>query len=235
MKQQKILVIGGSSGIGLATAKVMADLGYEILIASRSKEKLDKAIHTIGQGKGLVLDISKEDSIIEFFSSLESFHHLVISAADFITGPFLELSLQEARRFFDSKFWGQYCAAKYGAKKIQKGGSITFFSGVASQKPAPQLTVASAINGAIESLTRALAVELAPIRVNAIAPGTIHTPVWDTVSEKERSAYFQAASQKLPARRIGQPEDIAQAVRFLIECGYITGDVIYCDGGDRLV
>ena len=234
-KKQRIVIIGGSSGMGLASATFMGKLGYEIVIASRSKEKLDHAIKTIGKGEAKILDTSKESHVIDFFSSIEPFHHLVISAADFIMGPFLELSMQEAKRFFDSKFWGQYCVAKYGAKKILKGGSITFFSGVAGQKPVSNLSVASAINGAIESLTRALALELAPIRVNAIAPGIVATPVWDSMPEKERFAYFQKAGQKLPCGRIGQPEDIAQIVRFLIECGYATGDVIFCDGGDRLI
>jgi NAD(P)-dependent dehydrogenase (short-subunit alcohol dehydrogenase family) len=235
MHKQRIVVIGGSSGMGLAAAILMGKLGYEVVIASRSKEKLGSAIKAVGSGEAHVLDVCDEDAVNAFFSSLAPFHHLVVSAADFVMGPFLELSVKEARRFFDSKFWGQYVVAKYGAKKIQKGGSITFFSGIASQKPVPNLAVASSINAAIEGLTRALAFELAPIRVNAISPGTISTPVWNSVPEKERLAYFKEVSQKLPAGRIGQPEDIAEAVRFLVECGYVTGEVIYCDGGDRLI
>jgi NAD(P)-dependent dehydrogenase (short-subunit alcohol dehydrogenase family) len=221
--------------MGLATAKYLAQLGYDIIIASRSKEKLDKAIQSIGKGKSYVIDASSEKTVEDFFSSLPTFHHIVISAADFVMGPFLDLSIQEAKRFFDSKFWSQYTVAKYGVKKIQKNGSITFFSGILSQKPSLNLSVAASINSAIEGLTRSLALEVAPIRVNAIAPGTIHTPVWDVVPEQDRITYFEQAQKTLPVRRIGQPEDIAQAVRFLIECGYITGDVIRCDGGALLI
>ncbi len=231
---KKVVIIGGSSGMGLAAAVQMSQLGYEVVIASRSKEKLDQAIKTIGKGESHVLDILEEGDVIRFFSHLGPFDHLVISAADFIMGPFLELSIQEARRFFDSKFWGQYCVAKYGAPKIRKGGSITFFSGIASQRPPLNLAAASSINGAIESLTRALALELAPLRVNAIAPGTVATPIWDSVPEKERLARFKSVGEKLLVGRVGQPEDIAEVVRFLIECGYMTGQVIYCDGGQSL-
>ncbi|MBX9924128.1 MAG: SDR family oxidoreductase [Rhabdochlamydiaceae bacterium] len=235
MNAQTVVIIGGSSGMGLATATLMSQLGYDIIIASRSKEKLDKATLAIGKGTAFTLDASSEESVQEFFSSIPTFHHLVISAADFVSGPFLQLSIQEARRFFDSKFWAQYTVAKYGAKKIQKDGSITFFSGILSQKPGINLSVAASINAAVEGLTRSLALELAPIRVNAIAPGTIHTPVWDTIPEKNRLAYFEKTSQTLPVRRIGQPEDIAQVAQFLIKCGYMTGEVIRCDGGALLL
>lgn len=230
----KILVVGGSSGIGLAAASLMSASGYEVAIASRSLEKLKKAKEVSHAKEIYPLDILREEEVAHFFSSFTPFDHLVISAADFIMGPFLTLETSEARRFFDSKFWGQYLVAKYGAPKLKKGGSITFFSGVASQKPIAGLSVASAINGAVESLTRALAVELSPIRVNAIAPGTIITPVWDSMPKAEREAYFEKEGKSLPTGRVGKPEDIAKVVHFLIECGYITGEVIYCDGGKKL-
>ncbi len=235
MQPQTIVIIGGSSGIGLATASFLGRLGYDILIASRSQEKLDKAIEHIGKGKTYVLDASSEAAVQEFFSNLPPFHHLVLSAADFVSGPFLELNTQDARRFFDSKFWTQYMAAKYGARKIEKNGSITFFSGILGQRPALNLSIAASINAAIEGLTRSLALELAPLRVNAIAPGTIQTPVWNTIPPSDRIAHFEQVSQTLPVRKIGQPEEIAQAVRFLIECGYVTGEVLHCDGGALLV
>ncbi len=150
-------------------------------------------------------------------------------------GPFLKMSTNDAKHFFDSKFWGQYLAAKIGAPHIRKGGSITFFCGVAGQKPFMNFAAGSAINAAIEGLTRALALELSPIRVNAISPGTVVTPVWDSVLEKERIAEFEETAKRLPAKRVGQPEDIAEAVRYLIQCGYATGSIVYVDGGTRIV
>ena len=116
-----------------------------------------------------------------------------------------------------------------------EGGSITFFCGVAGQKPFMHFAAGSAINAAIEGLTRALALELSPIRVNAISPGTVVTPVWDGLPEKERLAEFEETARRLPVKRVGQPEDIAKAVCYLIQCGYATGSIVYVDGGARIV
>ena len=221
--------------MGLAAAKLLYSLGHEIVIAGRSEEKLQAAVKNIGKAEMRVLDITKEHEIAQFFDSVGDFDHLVTSAADFIMGPFLTMTLHDAKRFFDSKFWGQYLAAKLGAPHIRKGGSITFFCGIAGQKPFPHFAAGSAINAAIEGLTRALALELAPLRVNAIAPGTVVTPVWNTVPEKERIEEFKRTAERLPVKKVGQPEDIAQAVRFLIERNYATGSIVYVDGGSLIL
>jgi NAD(P)-dependent dehydrogenase (short-subunit alcohol dehydrogenase family) len=234
-RQLKTVIIGGSSGMGLATAQLLYKLGHEVVIASRSKDKLEKAKKLIGKAECHELDVTKEADLSGFFDSVGDFDHLVTSAANFIMGPFLKLSLAEAKQFFDSKFWGQYLAAKHGAPHLRKGGSITFFCGVAGQKPFLNFSVGSAINAALEGLARALALELSPIRVNAIAPGTVSTPVWDALSEDQRSKEFANAAARLPVKRIGHPDEIAQAVAYLIQCGYATGSVVYVDGGERVV
>lgn len=234
-RKVRTVIIGGSSGMGLATAQKLYSLGHEIVIASRSKDRLEKASKTVGGVETHILDVTKEKEIIQFFNSVGPFDHLVTSAANFVMGPFLKMPLDEAKHFFDNKFWGQYLAAKYGAPYIRKGGSITFFCGVAGQKPFMHFSAGSAINAAIEGLTRAIALELSPLRVNAISPGTVVTPVWDIVSEKERLTEFEETAQKLPVKRVGQPEDIAQAVVYLMQCGYATGSVVYVDGGARII
>lgn len=235
MSKLRIVIIGGSSGMGLAAAKMLHLLGHEIVIASRSQEKLDHAVKTIGKAESHVLDARDEKELSRFFGALGPFDHLVTTAADFVMGPFLKMPLPEAKQFFDSKFWGQYLAAKWGAPHMRKRGSITFFCGAAGQKPFPNFVVGSAINAAIEGLTRALALELSPLRVNAISPGTVVTPVWDEIPEKERVREFEEAAKRLPAKRVGQPEDIAQAVRYLIECPYATGSIVYVDGGALII
>lgn len=233
--QLKTVVIGGSSGMGLATAQMLHALGHDIVIASRSQDKLEKAKKMIGRADAHVLDVTKEKDVSRFFGSIGPFDHLVTAAASFVTGPFLALPLDNAKQFFDSKFWGQYLAAKHGAPYIRKAGSITFFCGVAGQKPFMHFSVGSAINAALEGLTRALALELSPIRVNAVAPGTVVTPVWDVLPEQQRLKKFEEIAEQLPAKKVGQPEDIAQAVSYLVQCGYATGSIVYVDGGARLI
>jgi NAD(P)-dependent dehydrogenase (short-subunit alcohol dehydrogenase family) len=231
----KTVIIGGSSGMGLASAQKLYSLGHDIVIASRSKDKLEKAVKIIGKAESHVLDVTKEKEVIQFFNSLGPFDHLVTSAAEFIMGSFLKMPLSQAKHFFDSKFWGQYTVAKYGAPHIREGGSITFFCGSAGQKPFMYFSAGSAINAALEGLTRALALELSPLRVNAIAPGTVITPVWDTIPEQSRIAEFQEMAKKLPVKKVGKPEDIAHAVVYLIECGYATGSVVHVDGGGLVI
>jgi len=235
MNKPKTVVIGGSSGMGLATARLLYSRGHEVVIAGRTKEKLEQAVQTIGEAASYVLDMRNEPDIIAFFESVGPFDHLVTPAADFFMGPFPSVPLEKAKRFFDSKFWGQYLAAKHGTPLIREGGSITFFCGVASQRPFLNFSAGSAINAAIEGLTRELALELAPIRVNAIAPGTVATPVWDSLGEEGKQKEFDATANRLPVKRVGKPEDIAQSVLYLIECGYMTGSILYVDGGQRLV
>ncbi len=231
----RTVVIGGSSGMGLATAQLLYSLGHDIVIAARSQDKLEQAVKTIGKAETFCLDITKEKDINSFFKSVGPFDHLVVSAAGFSMGSFLTMPFDEAKHFFDSKFWGQYLAAKHGAPHIRKGGSITFFCGIAAYKPFMHFSVGSAINAAIEGLTRALALELSPLRINAISPGTVVTPVWDVFPEKQRLKDFEETANRLPAKRVGKPEDIAQAAAYLIQCGFATGSVVYVDGGALIV
>lgn len=221
--------------MGFAIAKASYEKGEEVVIASRSLQKLQKAKEQIGSIQIHVLDATQEKELSSFFSSLGYLDHLVITSADFVMGPFTQMSLETAKSFFDSKFWSQYLAAKQAAPFFRKEGSITFFCGIAAQKPFSEFAVGCSINAAIEGLTRALALELAPLRVNAIAPGTIVTPVWNQVPEKERLAQFAKTAEKLPVKRVGQPEDVVRAVRYVIECGFATGTIVCVDGGDRLL
>ena len=219
--------------MGLAAAKGLAEAGANVLIASRSPEKLAQAKAEIRKAvETRTLDIRNEKQVADFFAAVGPLDHVVVSAADAVWKPFLQAELKVVQDFFDSKFWGAYRVARYAAPHLSKDGSIVFFSGAASQRGTPGLAAGSAINAAIEALGRTLAVELAPIRVNTIAPGLIDTPVWGMlVSEEEKQAVFKQAAGKLPAGRVGRADEVGHAVRYLIENTYTTGSVLFVDGG----
>jgi NAD(P)-dependent dehydrogenase (short-subunit alcohol dehydrogenase family) len=231
----KVVIIGGSSGIGLATARAAVVEGAEVLIASRSEEKLRKAKERIpGKVEVFVVDAAKEESVKTLFEKCGACDHLFTPGSEGVRGSILSLDAQAARMAFDSKFWGQYFAAKYGAPKIRPGGSITFMAGAFSQRPAAGTAVLAAINSAIEGLGRALAVELSPIRVNVVSPGLVDTPNFSKMPAEQRSALFKTVADSIPAHRIGEPEDIAQAVLYLMSNGYTTGHTLFVDGGMTL-
>ena len=236
---KKVVVVGGSSGIGLASAKALAAAGARVLLASRSLGKLNEARRFIETALETPIethrvDIMSEESIERLFEAVGSLDHLVITASEAAMGRFREIDTADARRFFDSKFWGPYSVARRAAPQIRHGGSITFFSGAAGSRASPGFSCGSAINAAVEALSRTLAVELAPVRVNTISPGLVETPVWETIlPAAERDALFADTAAKLPAGRIGRPEEIADAVLFLIRNAYTTGTTLFVDGGYR--
>lgn len=233
LKDQKVVVIGGSSGMGLATARAAVNAGANVVIASRSAQKLDAAKADIGKNvEAQPLDLTQEDSIREFFQKIGSIAHLVIPGSSVKTGSLRELSLADAMSSMNSKFWGPYLAAKHA--QLNPNGSIIFFSGILSRKPSPGMAVVAAINAAIEALGRTLALELAPVRVNVISPGLVMTSAYEGMPDAQREAMFQRTAQQLPVKRVGMPEDIADIALQLMTNRYITGTVIDIDGGGLL-
>ncbi|WP_409343297.1 SDR family oxidoreductase [Paenibacillus sp. MBLB4367] len=231
---QKIVVIGGSSGIGLETAKQAAALGAEVIIASRSEEKLRKALEDGLSASYRTLDMTQEEQVRAFFDRIGPFDHLVVSAAETSGGPFLQTDTAKARRLFENKFWGQYYAAKYGAHHLSSDGSITLFSGVVAYKPAIGSSILGAVNAAVASLAQTLALELAPIRVNVVSPGIIDTPSRSGMPEEARNDFYAAVAGKLPVKRVGRADDVAQGVLYLMQNRFVTGTVLHVDGGHIL-
>ncbi|HSW86427.1 MAG TPA: SDR family oxidoreductase [Rhabdochlamydiaceae bacterium] len=235
LSEKRIIIIGGSSGIGLAIARAAALEGATILIAGRSQERLQSALQSIqGRAEGIYLDVSSEESVQTFFSNIGSFDHLATPGSSVHPGGCLHLETAKARESFDSKFWGQYFAAKYGAPQIRPGGSIVLFSGVLGHRPLPETATIAAVNGAIEAFGRALALEIAPIRVNTICAGYVDTPLFAKLTEKEREALFDQLSKELLVKRIGLPEEIAETALYLMSNNYTTGSTIFVDGGFML-
>jgi Dehydrogenases with different specificities (related to short-chain alcohol dehydrogenases) len=231
-QDQQVLVVGGSSGIGLATARAFAHAGARVTIASRSASKLAAAAAGIGHGtEWAELDTADNDAVEALLGS-RRWHHVVVSAAQTPSGPVRKLSLEDAGKAMESKFWGAYRVAR--AANIVEGGSLTLVSGFLSVRPSGSSVLQGAINAALESLVRGLALEFSPVRVNAVSPGMIRTPLWDGMDDEKREALFKAVAEKVPAKRIGEAEDIANAVLYAAATPFTTGSTILVDGGGAI-
>ncbi|SFP37366.1 NAD(P)-dependent dehydrogenase, short-chain alcohol dehydrogenase family [Mesorhizobium sp. NFR06] len=240
MDKQKILIVGGSSGMGLALARRCLAEGAGVVIAGRGEAKLDAARGELGRPAALetaAVDIGSEDQVAALFQRIDRLDHIVSTAAD-IEGAYRllpEIELEAAQRVVESKFYGPLLLAKHGAPQLPANGSLTFVSGIAAYRPAARGAVVAAVNAALEGLVRALAVELAPIRVNAVSPGWVDTPIWEFVAGDKKDDTLAAMAKRLPAGRVGRPQDIADAIRFLIGNGFTTGETLHVEGGQRLV
>jgi NAD(P)-dependent dehydrogenase (short-subunit alcohol dehydrogenase family) len=231
LKDKRILVVGAGGGIGAATAKAFADAGAKLFAAGRPGQKLD-AIAAAIHGEVVALDILDQAAIEAFFAEAEPFDHVVIAAATTKSGPVAGLPIDDAKAAMESKFWGAYRIAR--AAKVADGGSITFVSGVLSHRPSGSAVLQGAINAALEALGRGLALERAPVRVNTVSPGLIDTPLWGGLRGADREAMFTRTAQRLPARRVGQPEDIAQAILFVATNPFASGTTVTVDGGGTI-
>ena len=236
LKDTTVVILGGSSGIGLATAKAARAEGALVIITGRSAQRLQKARADLGDGvRAVALDVADETGTRAFFQNLSNVDHVFITASTVSRDSRLAPDSELMRPAMDTRFWGALYAAKYAAPKMNGGGSITFMSGTAACRPIAGASVASASCGAVDAFARALAVDLAPIRVNTIQPGLVDTPLLDEVLGAERVDVLAAAAARLPVRRIGRPEDIADAVLFLMKNGYVNGITLTVDGGGLLV
>jgi NAD(P)-dependent dehydrogenase (short-subunit alcohol dehydrogenase family) len=237
LKDKTVVVIGGSSGMGLATAKAAQAEGAKVVITGRSEDRLRSAREELGgAARGVPLDAADEAGTRALFEGMDRVDHLFFTAATLTFDPKLASDSAAVRAAIDTRFWGSYYAAKYAAPKMPPDGSITFTTGTATRKPLPGLAVVSASCGAVEALSRALALELAPIRVNTVQPGLIDTPLHEKMMGKERGAKQVAAiAARLPVKRAGQSEDIAQAVLFLMKNPFATGITLTVDGGALLL
>ena len=231
---QKVLVLGGTSGIGRAVAKAARTDGAAVVVASSRAEKVAATKKELGVD-GHAVDLTSEQAIAAFFEAVGAFDHLVYTAGEsLLLGPLATIDASAARKAFDVRFFGALAAVKRGAPRIRKGGSIVLTHGVAGARPASGWTIGASICGAMESLTRALAVELAPLRVNAVSPGLVRTPLWSNLPEADREALHRDVGAKLPVGRVGEPEDIAETYLYLLKNGYSTGQTVVVDGGGVL-
>ncbi|MEH3036083.1 MAG: SDR family oxidoreductase [Sphingomonas adhaesiva] len=211
----RVLVVGASGGIGGAAADAFAAARASVARPSRDR-----------------LDITDDASVAAFFAEGEPFDHVVVAAAQTKTGSVADLALADARVAMNSKFFGAYRVAR--AARVTDGGSITFVSGFLSQRPSASSVLQGAINAALEALARGLALERAPVRVNTVSPGLVDTPLYAKMDDAGKAVMFDKAAARLPARRVGQPEDIASAILFVATNPYATGSTVTVDGGGTI-
>ena len=229
---KKAVIVGGSSGIGLATAELAKREGVEVIIAARNAERLQVAAGKLGV-TGIATDVTSDASVADLFKKCGAVDHVVVTAAQLKTGPFKTVSMDDVRATMEGKFWGAWRVAR--AAEIRAGGSLTLVSGFLSIRPRPNSAIVGATNGALESLARSLAIELAPVRVNCVSPGIIDTPIRAAMPEAARLEMLAKVAAGLPVGRVGLGEDIAQQVMCYMTNGFATGSIVYIDGGGSIV
>jgi NAD(P)-dependent dehydrogenase (short-subunit alcohol dehydrogenase family) len=235
LKGARILIVGGGSGIGFAVAEAAKAEGAEVMIASTNAHKLELAAARLGGIVTKLLDLTDEGAVEAFFAGSGEFAHIVTTAGDWgkaRRSPLAEVDMRDAEALFGVRFWGATILAKHGAARVAPGGSITLTSGMSAFRPQKGSVIATAMAGAIVHLTYGLAVELAPVRVNAVLPGGVATEIWRGLPEAMRAAESaRFASQPLP--RIAEPEEVAEAYLYLMKGGYTTGQALQVDGGGK--
>jgi NAD(P)-dependent dehydrogenase (short-subunit alcohol dehydrogenase family) len=226
---QHVVVVGGSSGMGLATARAAVRAGARVTIASRSPDKLEAARTATGAAAVEPIDVTNDADVVRAFARIGAADHVVVTAANVNTGPIRTLPVSAAQAGMNSKFWGAYRVA--AAAEIAAKGSLTLVSGAYARRPAAGVIQAGAINAALEGLTRGLALELAPVRVNCVSPGLVDTPLFDFLPAARREAMFAQAAQRLPLGRTGAADDIALQILACMANPFMTGSVVTLDGG----
>jgi len=237
LKGKKVVVLGGSSGIGLEISRQAAELGADVVIVSSNEQRVQKAVAEIG-GKttGEAVDLFDEAAIQAYFERLGGLDHLVYTAADSLhVSDLASTDLKAARHAFELRYWSVLAAVKYASPSIRKGGSVTLTTGVYGQRPVKGIPIVASIAAMMEGLTRALAIDLAPIRVNCVSPGVVRTKLWDSMPEDKRDAFFEETGKQLLTGRIGEADEVAQTYLYLMQQGFSTGQIVIVDGGTSLV
>jgi NAD(P)-dependent dehydrogenase (short-subunit alcohol dehydrogenase family) len=229
---RRVVIVGGTSGMGLATVRAAAAQGAEVVAAGRRPVKDRKPVVGVRQVR---LDVTDEAAVRALFDGLGRVDHLFVSASPGAPGPFLEQDLAAARTFLDGKLLGTWTAARSAAPHMPPGGSITFVTGVAVVRPPGNAAMVTAAFAAVEALSRALALELGPVRVNTIRPGYTDSEMWSGLTEAARDDLRRRVAASMPAGRMGTPEDIAHAALFLMTSRQTTGAVLEVSGGESLV
>lgn len=253
LQGKRIIILGGSAGIGLAVAQRVLEEGAHVVIASHDRGRVDRAVSRLrddvqaknaglapGTGvatvTGHTVDLRSPAETRALFDAVGAIEHLVYTAGEeLLLAPLAELDLGVARRFFELRYWGALAAVQAARPHLAREGSIVLTSGAAGRRPHPGFVIGASICAAMEAVTRTLAVELAPIRVNVVTPGFVDTDLWSNIPTDARARMFRDAAAKLPVGRIGTASDLAEHYLSFMRGRYVTGQAIVVDGGGVLV
>jgi NAD(P)-dependent dehydrogenase (short-subunit alcohol dehydrogenase family) len=237
MKNQRIVVLGGTRGIGLAVAEQAAQEGASVAVVSSQPPSVAAALARLPKGAtGEAVDLRSAEAVRGYFAKTGPFDHLVYTAGEeLLLAPIADLDLAAARQFFELRYFGALTAVQAARPYLRAGGSIVLTGGTAGQRPPRGFAVGASLCGAIEALTRSLSVELAPLRVNVVVPGLVDTGLWANVPPDARAQMFREAGAKLPVGRIGTAADLAGHYLAFMRGGYVTGQSLVVDGGGVLV
>lgn len=230
LEGRSVLVVGAGSGIGTAIAQAAADAGARVIAGSRRLDTAEQIVEIVGRGASAVrLDIGDEASISNAAKNLGPVDHVVTVAADHANGPVTALAAADVEDAFRAKVIGPLLLAKHLVPNMPPHGSFVLFSGYVSARPQAGLAVMATTNGAVDALVSALAVDIAPIRVVGISPGVVDSGSWDGMDDK--AAFFEEVARTNPARRVGTPEHVADAVVFALANPFMTATTVHVDGG----
>jgi NAD(P)-dependent dehydrogenase (short-subunit alcohol dehydrogenase family) len=234
---KSVVIVGGSSGIGYGVAEALLQAGAEVTIVGRSAEKLEAARKSLGgRVNAIAADVTNEDQVRQIFERSGALDHLVITRGVVpYAVPIDSLDLEAARRFIDVMLVSALSLTKHAVPRLRRVGSITFTSGISKDKPRPGGAVVAAVAGSMGYLAHALALELAPTRVNVVSPGWVETPMWDEIAGPGKTEIWADMAKQLPAGRVAKPADIAKAYTFLLDSELTTGVVLKIDGGHALI
>ncbi|MGN7821384.1 SDR family oxidoreductase [Chitinophaga sp. 22536] len=234
-ENSRIIIAGGSSGIGLATAALLTAEKAHVTITGRAAERLQEAAKAFPVAATAVVDGNDRPALDQFFAAQNSIDHLVIALSGAKgAGMFKDLSLDDLRAGFEGKFWPQLQTLQAALPYMRPGGSITMITAISATAKSPGTSGLAAINGAIELMVPGLAKELQPLRINAVSPGVVDTPWWDFLPADAKADTFKAYADQLPTGKVAAATDIAEAVLFLMRNSNTTGTILRCDGGFSL-
>ena len=237
LRGQRVVVVGGTSGMGLGAVRAAANAGAEVVVAGRrpeaSRSVVDSEECLI---RHAVVDVTDEKAVRDLFAQVGDLNHLFVTATPPVASkPFLEQDLADAQGFMIGKFFGSWACARHAAPRMRASGSITFLTGCISVRPRTGLAIVTATFAALEAFSQALALELGPVRVNTIRPGLVDSDMWSFLDPAAREQLREKTRATFPTRRIGTIDDIGHAAVFLMTNPYVTGAVLEVSGGETLI